>query len=502
MSKLLKIIKTPFGIHNRFLSLTVAAILLFSSMGLIINHFWTTELFMTVSKEDMFDIAEEIKTYDLMSTSFYQNIAQLETTTNAYIEIYLLPDIIIYSTKSNNFLYDNDSAVAPEPKEKYLRILQTPEINEDGSFFDIKQEIRGTAKYLVYNSVISDEYAIKIYQSLDVIESNAKLFKSFNSLLCAIIFIIFTAFLVIYEIMIANPLVIINDCTKELANLNFNVKCPKASVTELDELGNNINYLSSTLDMALFDLQEKNKQLKTDIEKEQQLDRARTQFISNASHELKTPISIIQGYAEGLKLGIGNKESAEEYCDIIMEESHKMNTLVIRMLEICQYESGGYKLVSQKFNINSAITSYLKTRIRLLREDGITLSININPNYFGYGDISKIETIINNYVSNAISHIDNEKLIVINCQPVGDKYRVYVFNTGNTIADEDFQNIWSSFYRADKSHSRASGRFGLGLSFVKYIQELHGNDYGVFNRENGVAFWFDISKSKGLSDDD
>lgn len=504
MNKFIKIITRPLGIRNRLLSMTVAITLFISFSGLFINHYWTESFFEDMAKDEMLSIADEIKTYDLMSKSFYQNIAQLEITTNAYIEIYLLPDIIIYSTKSNNYLYDSDSdsASTPEPKEKNLKILEQPEINPDGSFFDKKQEIRGTAKYIVYNSVINDDYAVKIYLSLDVIESNAMLFRTFIMILCVLVILILIAVHIVYENLVTKPLITINNSAKQLAALNFDVKCPTSSIVEMDELGKNINLLSTSLDMALFDLQEKNKQLELDIQKEQQLDKARTEFISNASHELKTPIAIIQGYAEGLKVGIADKDSADEYCDIIMEETQKMNTLVVRMLEICQYESGGYKLMSQSFNIYDEVYRYLRRRIKLLKEDGITLVININPEYRGYGDISKIETIINNYVSNAVSHVKNENLILINCQPAGDKYRLSVFNTGSIIADEDIDNIWSSFYRADKAHSRATGRFGLGLSFVKSIQELHNNSYGVINRDNGVEFWFDISKAHNMTEDD
>ncbi|MBE6746730.1 MAG: hypothetical protein E7558_04700 [Ruminococcaceae bacterium] len=504
MNKFIKIITRPLGIRNRLLSMTVAITLFISFSGLFINHYWTESFFEDMAKDEMLSIADEIKTYDLMSKSFYQNIAQLEITTNAYIEIYLLPDIIIYSTKSNNYLYDSDSdsASTPEPKEKNLKILEQPEINPDGSFFDKKQEIRGTAKYIVYNSVINDDYAVKIYLSLDVIESNATLFRTFITILCVLVILILIAVHIVYENLVTKPLITINNSAKQLAALNFDVKCPTSSIVEMDELGKNINLLSTSLDMALFDLQEKNKQLELDIQKEQQLDKARTEFISNASHELKTPIAIIQGYAEGLKVGIADKDSTDEYCDIIMEETQKMNTLVVRMLEICQYESGGYKLMSQSFNIYDEVYRYLRRRIKLLKEDGITLVININPEYRGYGDISKIETIINNYVSNAVSHVKNENLIVINCQPAGDKYRLSVFNTGSIIADEDIDNIWSSFYRADKAHSRATGRFGLGLSFVKSIQELHNNSYGVINRDNGVEFWFDISKAHNMTEDD
>lgn len=209
-----------------------------------------------------------------------------------------------------------------------------------------------------------------------------------------------------------------------------------------------------------------------------------------------TPISIIQGYAEGIKVGIADGgDGVDEYCNIIIEESEKMNNLVLKLLEISQYESGLYHIQKSHFNIANNIESFLKPRVKLLKEKNITLCFNLNSEYIGYADVSTMNTVLNNYVSNAISHVSENGLILVTCTPAGEKYRVSVFNTGENIKQDDILKIWDSFYRADKSHSRSAGRFGLGLSFVRSIQEMHGNDYGVINRDNGVEFWFDISKA-------
>ena len=481
--------------RRRILARAAAFSLFFLCLELILSHIFTEKMFIASSKASMKEIATKIESFNLDSNSYFNDIAEIEAG-RFYIEIYSLPDTLIYTTKSNEAFYDFSPDIGEiQPKERTLRTIEMPQINDDGSFFDIKQEINGTVRYIVYNTTIYDTHAIKIYDSLDIIENNAVITERFFGIFCVSFFIAVTATIFLYEVALTKPIITINKVAKKIAALNFDEKCPDFKLKELSELSKSINHLSSALDMSLTDLKEKNEQLVQDIQKEQQLDKIRNEFISNASHELKTPISIIQGYAEGLKIGIADGENTEEYCDIIIEESEKMNTLVLKLLEISQYESGFYKLQKSRFNILYAVESLLKPRVKLLKEDGITLCLNINPDYIGYGDVSKIDTVINNYVSNAVSHVSGDKLIIVNCQPVGKKYRVSVFNSGENIKDEDIDKIWMSFYRADKSHSRAAGRFGLGLSFVKSIQEMHSNDYGIINRENGVEFWFDISKA-------
>lgn len=490
--------KKTIGIRNRLSLQTVSIALGFIFLILLFNYNYTEKVYINIAKNDLLSISEEIKEYDFYSDGFYNDIAQYESTKGLYVEIYLLPDLLIYSTRINGSLYvfgADDEEPKAEAKERLLKTIEMPQINKDGSFFDIKQEINGTAKYIVYNDTFNDLFAIKIYSSLDVIESNANLTKEFITFLCIGTFVIAFFITLVYRFNLINPILAINNITKKMAGLNFTEHCPDFRIPEINELSKSINYMSAALDMSLTDLKEKNDQLENDIIKEQQLDKARSEFISNASHELKTPIAIIQGYAEGIKVGIADGESAEEYCDIIIEEAEKMNNLVLRLLEISQYESGLYHLQKTRFNIADSIESFIKPRIKLLKEKDITLCVNINPEYRGYADTAKTDIVLNNFVSNAISHTEGIGLILVTCSPVGQKYRISVFNTGKNIKEEDLEKIWMSFYRADKSHSRASGRFGLGLSFVRSIQEMHGNEYGVINRDNGVEFWFDISKA-------
>ncbi len=118
----------------------------------------------------------------------------------------------------------------------------------------------------------------------------------------------------------------------------------------------------------------------------------------------------------------------------------------------------------------------------------------MDDTFVGFSDKMMILDVVNNYFSNACSHICGRKKLIISCKDVGFAYRVTVFNSGKQIAQDDIDKIWQSFYRADKAHSRVEGRFGLGLSIVSSVQHILGQKYGVNNKQNGVDFWFDIEK--------
>ena len=217
----------------------------------------------------------------------------------------------------------------------------------------------------------------------------------------------------------------------------------------------------------------------------------RADFISAASHELKTPIAIIRGYAEGLKMNVGEEnESALEYCDIIMRESDRMNVLVLNMLEQSLYSSGVKRPDMAEFGVNEFIESLLKTITPIFEEKGVTANYVKSENLTAFADKTQMTTVLSNIVLNACSHASGEKLIEISAQRIDNKIKVSVFNTGSCVEDKDKDGIFTSFYRADKAHSRAEGRFGLGLSIVKSITENHNCDCGFENKENGVTFWF------------
>lgn len=265
----------------------------------------------------------------------------------------------------------------------------------------------------------------------------------------------------------------------------------------VERLGRSINYLSDKLDTTITELNDANVILQNDIDRERHIDKMHKQFVSSVSHELKTPITLIQGYAEGLKDDIlEDRLSKEHYCDVIIDESRKMDKLVRDLLQLSQLESGYSQLNEETFNITSLISNVIEKYRPILKEKEITILTELKGVINVYADKGKIEQVINNYLNNAINHLDNEGVIEIKIVEEHNKVKIKVFNTGKLIPEDELNNIWISFYKIDKSRAREYGGTGLGLSIVQRIVELHNGKFGVSNLQDGVEFWFELSKAQ------
>lgn len=291
------------------------------------------------------------------------------------------------------------------------------------------------------------------------------------------------------------PILELNDIAQEMSKLDFSKKYPVQSDDEVGQLGKSINSLSDQLDKAISELKEANEKLREDIERERKIDKMRKEFVSNVSHELKTPIALIQGYAEGLKLNvIEDEENRNYYCDVIMDEADKMNRLVKDLLDLSQIESGYIKLEKTEFDISSFVDHVLEKYRPIFMEKGIRLDVIKNENLIVSGDFIRVEQVLVNYLNNALNHVDDNKFIEIEVTSRDDKVRVSVFNSGKAIPADSLDKIWTSFYKVDKARTRAYGGTGLGLSVVRGILEAHHNAYGAENKDNGVVFWFEIDR--------
>ncbi len=435
--------------------------------------------------------------------NFTDVLRDTEKGYDSNIEIYDKDGRFVYST------LDPDRAsltanlnLAPTVDSKYKLAYKTSQgdVSAGDKGFLIKVYDSGNidVDFLVCYFHLPEGERIEVCMQVSQVISTTKIdFIVAFGFLMSVLFIGFFI-LIFYLRRFSKPIDNMCEITGRMANLDFSKKCPPTKLIEMTQLSESINTMSVALDEALSDLNEKNDKLLRDIENERTIDNLRQTFISGISHELKTPIAIIQGYAEGAKMfyEAGNGKVAAEYCDVIAEETVRMNNMIMRLLEITKYSSGAYEPVHENFNIRDMVQEWFDRNTALLEEKGITAVNDINPDYTGNGDSIILSSVINNYLSNAVSHIDGEKKIVCRTESIGDSYRVFVFNTGNHIEEKHVDKIWDSFYRADKSLSRSQGRFGLGLAIVASIQKLHGEDFGVKNVPDGVEFFFDIKKAE------
>lgn len=296
---------------------------------------------------------------------------------------------------------------------------------------------------------------------------------------------------------ITEPIMELTRISERMRHLDFDAKYEGSSKTEIALLGQNINELSETLEATISELKSANNELKRDIEKKNKIDEMRKEFLSNVSHELKTPIALIQGYAEGLKEGINDdEESRNFYCEVIMDEASKMNDMVKKLLSLNQLEFGNNTVTMERFDIAALIKNYLQSVEILCRQKGITLQMEDYPSIHVWADEFMVEEVFNNYFSNAMNHVAENGVIDVKLTLKENAVRISVFNTGIPIPEESIPHIWEKFYKVDKARTRAYGGSGVGLSIVKAMMESMNQKYGVVNYENGVEFWFELEMTE------
>lgn len=315
-----------------------------------------------------------------------------------------------------------------------------------------------------------------------------------------IIFICVSIAIYFYITRITRPLNDIIQATKIMAeekNKNIRIRTRDNVVrTDTDEAIFHINMLYESLMLTQERLLEKSEFLAEKLAEKEIEQKSRAEFIADTSHELKTPISIIQGYAEGIKYVLDDRQAAEEYCDTIIDECARMTDLVVNMMSLSNIQHSD-NLNCSDFSINDFIDERLRLHQKVFEKNGISASSSIEEQIYGFADTAKLQFVINNLLSNAISYIGGDnKEINIRYEDMDICYRIYVYNTGEAIPTDALQKLWDSFYRQDAARLRSEGHFGLGLSIVKAVQDAHSQQCGVDNADGGVQFWFDIAKGK------
>ncbi len=288
---------------------------------------------------------------------------------------------------------------------------------------------------------------------------------------------------------ITKPVRELTELSGRMADLDFDARYTGGVKNEIGVLGDNFNRMSEALEKAIDDLRD-------DIEKMEKVNIKQNEFIGNVSHELKTPIALIRGYAEGLSDQVNtDPESQQFYLDVIIDEADKMNRLVRELLDLNQLELQSKQVEKQEFNISEVIRGVVSASELTVNRYGVKLNCDIPETVMVNGDPFQIEQVVTNYLNNALVHAKDEKEVDISLVEEDSIIRVKVSNTGDRLSDEDRERIWEKFYKTDKSHSREYGGSGIGLSIVKAIVENHGGKCGVDNTDNGVSFYFTIEKA-------
>lgn len=288
------------------------------------------------------------------------------------------------------------------------------------------------------------------------------------------------------------PLIAMGGVANSMARLDFSQKYEGSSRDEIGELGQSLNRLSAYLEQAIGELQQSNTQLALEIKEKERIDNMRREFIVNVSHELKTPIALIQGYAEGLTAGVADDpEDRKYYCDTIADEADHMNKLVMQLLSLSKLELGAEQTYLDDVDLY-ALCGEAVCKTAVLCESR-SLSVGYTDTHVTvHTDGGLIEQVLMNYLSNAIRYTADGGHIELSAVPAGAGVRLSVFNEGEGLPEAELPKIWEKFYRTDRARTREAGGTGIGLSLVRAIADTLGGACGAENAAGGIVFWFDI----------
>lgn len=371
---------------------------------------------------------------------------------------------------------------------------------ETGSYsVEIRREPHTDTAFLTLYGITDDGRFVMMQSSLQAIQDSVGVVNTFLLFSGAVSLVASVLLAVLFSRRLSRPLEELSQAAGCMARLDFSQRYSGGGSSEIEALGNSLNTMADALETTVSGLKEANRQLALDNEEKTVQDTARRAFIANVSHELKTPIALIQTYAEGLREGLSESvEDRDYYCRVIEEEAQKMTALIRKMTALMQLESGAEPLTPESLDVTELLRGlFQKFRPRFEEQQAVAVPPPPEPVYI-FADGLLLEEVFSNFLSNALRHVSpgGEVRSTVERTPEG-RVRISVFNTGEPIPAEALPHIWESFYRADAARSRQNGGTGIGLAVVAAIMRAHGQPYGVRNREAGVEFYVELPPAKG-----
>lgn len=486
----IRIRKATIRVVAQLLAVIAVVILVISfSNSVALEHIYTVAELVNMER-----IRMSLDEVDPFSYEYFKQLASISDSNYYLIEVFDEAGNVVYNN-SLEFLYSGESfgdmneSVGTGEVEKTMDwvmeevVLDKFSYTEDGN------------SYVRYMVLLKNGDMLRLWLPSSQVERNADVAAILLTAFALIAGCATLVLIVFFTRNFSHPVAEMADMAESMANLDFSKKCKHYRQTDVQNLGKHINVLSESLSETLDELKDKNVKLTEELEHSALIDESRKSFIANVSHELKTPIAIIRGYAEGLRLGINSDpEGIEEYCDIILEESEKMNHIVMDLLNLERIESGSYVPMLEELNLSLMVERQVAAFAMMFEEQDINVKNLVPEGLMVRSDEKTILLVLQNFLSNALSNIGGKKIVQITCEDMGENYRVSVYNSGEPISDRDIDKIWYSFYKSDKKRKNEDFHFGLGLPIVKATQKRLEKECGVVNEHGGVRFWFDVGK--------
>ncbi len=301
-----------------------------------------------------------------------------------------------------------------------------------------------------------------------------------------IIFLVSAIAAFFYSWYMTAPIKKVSRLSKQMADMEFGGLCSTTRTDEIGVLSDSLNTLSQKLGAALSDLQKANQKLQADIDMERQLERSRVEFFSAASHELKTPITIIKGQLQGMLYQVGRYKDRGTYLAESLAVTDTLEKMVQELLTISRLDTPGYVCKKSEFDLSGLINERLSAHEDLFMQRGLAVEKSISPEIPVSGDKQLLQKVLDNLLGNAAAHSTAGNRIFVKLWQNDEKARLTIENTGVHIPEGDIPKLFEAFYRVEQSRNRQTGGTGLGLYIVKTILDLHGAEIKIKNTSQGV----------------
>lgn len=471
---------------------------------IIVNNVVLEKFYLYNKTKVMKHIYEQINTsYNnkLPYDKIEENLKVLSINNNLDILVRTDENILMLATDKYKTDYTDEIEFFTNIKEKgeNLQILYKEKLIN----INLIKENDTKVNYIIVSAYLDNGYELYMRTPTADLQESARISNNVLIAIGSAVIIISGIIASFVSRKFASPILELNSIAQKMSNLDFSQKYQiKDTEDEINNLGKSINIMSDKLENTIKQLTVNNSELEKDIERKSKIDEMRKQFISDVSHELKTPIALIQGYAEGLVENVNaDDESREFYANVILDEANKMDRLVKQLLELMKLEYGKREFNNESFDIVALINEVIRKCNVMVEENNIKVYFDCKNVIMAYADVFYVEQIITNYFTNAIKYskeVNGERKIEINIllDTEKNKIRVSIFNSGDNIDESELQRIWGRFYKIDSSRNREKGGTGIGLAFVKAIMNNYQNEYGAVNKPGGIEFFFDLDMDK------
>lgn len=452
----------------------------------IVDVLFAGRFFTFESKRQMIEICNSVKAefpeFEKSDLSAFDDyLESMDERRNIKILVVDESDKVLF----RNHILDVDVKQKNKLSKKWSEFFHSniDELNDNKQHYEVFKNKDDALRRVVLMSKLNDNYYLILSRSLRSIEDNVRISNKLIIIIGLVMFVIGTILVLIIAKRMSGSVVEINAAAKSIANLDFTQRVEVKEKGEIGELANSINIISDKLNESI-------NSLKDSVV-------SREQLIRDMSHELKTPIAAVKGYAEGLKYGIASdKQKAEKYCDVIVSQCDEMDNLVRSMLNLSKMNSMTDDIEKNTFLI-SEFNEYIEESFEIkLMEKNISLVTNDYENKQICANLLLLQQAVSNYVDNAIRYSPNGGTVELNYLWEENGLKITVYNTGEGIAKEELEHLWDAFYKVDKSRTQnGTANYGVGLAIVKKIADIHNGKVWVENLDNGVLFGIFIPQS-------